>query len=172
MEGSSSPSSLKYNPITVRNEYGNSSRPWQMMLLGWESMLVEGPVNWITYDSSEHVTNISYTGAIGSMNADGDNYVLIGHEFYQQPDRFTVLPGQPGANASKALTEYPTYEDNASGEWYYNNETATNITEMVYILSDKGGAGSFGWKRKKRGAPAEIGISPDQGWASVDFKVF
>lgn len=32
MVGDNSPSALKYNPITVTTDYGNSSRPWGKML--------------------------------------------------------------------------------------------------------------------------------------------
>ena len=94
-------------------------------------MLLEESVNWITFDTSEHVTNISYSAEVGGMYPGGDNFVLIGHEFYQQPDRFTVLPGQKAVNSSRALTSLPSYETSQSGEWYYNNETVSNITEMV-----------------------------------------
>merc|ERR1711892_827897 len=101
---------------------------------------------------------------IGGMFGGDENYALIGHMFYQQPDRFTVLPGQKGVNASDALFEMPTYEDNANGEWYYNNETLTNKTEMVYLISDKG--------RSKRGVPSGEGSDPGSGWQGVEFTVF
>jgi hypothetical protein len=55
----SSPSSALYNGITVRNKYGNSSRPWGKMAKGWEALLLqeEGEPNWINFDTTEHVTN-------------------------------------------------------------------------------------------------------------------
>jgi hypothetical protein len=170
-----SPSSLRYNPITVRNKYGNSSRPWGMMLDGWEAMLLqeEGEPNWITFDSVEHVTNISYFASVSAMHPDSESYVLIGHEFYQAPDRFTVLEGQDGVNASEALTEYPTYADNESGEWFYTNETESNNTrsEMVYILSDKGDmGGGVGWRKKREAA--EVGTWATSNWHSAEFTVF
>jgi len=168
MDGAASPSSFRYNPTTVTNDNGNSSRPWGKMMNGWSSMLIEDTVNWITFDSVEHVTNISYTGSVSGMYGDDDNYVLIGHYFYQQPDRFTVLPGQKGINASDALTVYPTYDDNANGEWYYNNETAHNKTEMVYIISDKTTTG----RKRRATSPVEEGSSAGSGWQDIDFKVY
>ena len=36
-----SPSSALYNGITVRNKYGNSSRPWGKMAEGWEALLLQ-----------------------------------------------------------------------------------------------------------------------------------
>merc|ERR1712123_331444 len=148
----------------VKTDNGNSSRPWGKMLDGWSTLLLEDTVNWITFDTSEHVTNISYDGSVGGMFGGDENYALIGHMFYQQPDRFTVLPGQKGVNASDALFEMPTYEDNTNGEWYYNNETLTNKTEMVYLISDKG--------RSKRGVPSGEGSDPGSGWQGVEFTVF
>ena len=166
-----SPSSFRYNPITVRNKYGNSSRPWGMMLDGWEAMLLqeEGEPNWITFDSVEHVTNQSYSMSVSDMYPDSGSYVLIGHEFYQNPDRFTVLPGQGGVNASEALDAYPTYTDNESGEWFYTNETESDNTrgEMVYILSDKDGS-----SRRKKRATAEVGTIVANSWKTAQLQVF
>ena len=167
MVGENSPSALMYNPINFVNENGNSSRPWGKMAKGWEAMLPEGPVNWITFESSEHVTNQSYSISVNEMYADGGNYVLIGHKFYQSPDRFTILEGQAQVNASEALDTIPTYEDNESGEWYFNNETESGIAEMVYILSDKG---PIGWSRKKRSA--EVGNWGKDGWHKGQLNVY
>jgi len=168
-----SPSSALYNPITVRNKYGNSTRPWGKMAEGWEGLLLqeEGEPNWITFDTTEHVTNQSYTLSVGGMHEDGGNFVLIGHEFYQLPDMFTVLEGQAGVNASEALFDaYPTYDDNESGDWWFGNDTGKNETraEMVYILSDKG---QTGWARKKR-AVAEVGTWAQDDWHHAHLVVF
>ena len=87
--------------------------------------------------------------SVAGMHEGGGNFVLIGHEFYQLPDMFTVLEGQAGANSSEALfDDYPTYADNESGDWWFSNDTGKNETraEMVYILSDKG---QTGWARKR-----------------------
>ena len=167
MDGMSTASAIQYNGIKVENEFGSSVRSWQKMLgPGWEAMLPENTVNWITFESSEHVTNTSYTMKVNEMNAGGENYVLIGHKFYQQPDRFTVLKGQAQVNSTASLDAIPTYEDNKSGEWYFTNETKSgNGSELVYILSDKGLTG-----RKKR--QAEVGNWGKGGWMQVDFKVF
>jgi len=167
--GTSSPQSLKYNSILVKNDYGESSRPWGKMLEGWESLLVQEAdnVNWISFDGSEHVTNVSYHLSVSGMHEDGGNFVLIGHELYQEPDSFSVIEGQEG-NATEALDAYPTYDDNESGEWYFANKTDGNGTEMVYILSDKG---PTGWQRKKR-AVGEVGTWGADDWHHVDFKVY
>ena len=167
MDGLSTHSNMQYNGIKIENEFGSSVRSWQKMLgPGWEALLPENTVNWISFESSEHVTNISYTLKVNEMNADGgENYVLIGHKLYQSPDRFTVLEGQAQVNATEALDAIPTYE-NESGEWYFTNETESGISEMVYILSDKGPVSS----RKKRSA--EVGNWGKLGWHSVSYNVY
>ena len=165
MMGENAPSALQYNAVNFENDNGVSKRPWTTMLKGWEALLPEGPVNWLTFDSSEHVTNTSYEISVNEMHPGGDNYVLIGHKFYQTPDRFTVLNSQSKGNASASLEDYPTYEDNESGEWYFTNETKSgNGSEMVYILSDKGVT------RKKRSA--QIGTWGSGGWHHGTFRVF
>ena len=87
--GESSPSSLQYNSVLLKNNYGESIRPWGKMLKGWEALIVqeEDNVQWLSFDGSEHVTNISYHLQVSGMHEDGGNFVLIGHELYQEPDR-------------------------------------------------------------------------------------
>ena len=167
--GTSSPSALQYNSVLLKNNYGESIRPWGKMLKGWEALIVqeEDNVQWLSFDGSEHVTNISYHLQVSGMHEDGGNFVLIGHELYQEPDSFSVIEGQAG-NATDALSSYPTYADNESGEWYFANKTDGNGTEMVYILSDKG---QTDWGRKKR-AVGEVGTWGADDWHHADFKVY
>ena len=169
MQGLIAPSALQFLPATFRNENGNSTRNWGMMVNGWQGMLSSESVTWITFDNAA-VTNISYTFTVSDMHANGGNFALIGHEFYQQPDRFSVLNNAEPQNSSAALTAYPTYEDNDSGDWYYTNETEDGISRMVYIISDKGLSGSAGWKRKRRAA--EVGTAGTLGWHKGTFRVY
>ena len=167
MVGENSPTSLKYNAVTFTNKYGNSTRKWGKMLKGWEAMLVQDPEDpqWLTFDNNEHVTNISYDLSVSGFHPDGENYVLIGHHLYQEPDRFTVLPGQPLANSSDALSVYPTYTDNVNGDYYFANATDRNGTEMVYMLSGNAA-------RKKRSVTGELGTAGSGDWRSAQFKVY
>ena len=166
-----SPSSLKYNALTVSNDFGNSSRPWQAMSLNWAVLLPEGTVNWMSYDTAEHVTNISYAGHISGMHEGEGNHVLIGHKFYQLPDRFNVLAGQSSTNGTGSLSATPTYDTANSGEWHMEVDPETNKTEMVYIVSDKGPKGGS-CRRKKRGAIAAEGTWASQDSVNLNFKVF
>ena len=169
MNGNNSPEAIKYNAINIENEYGSTSRAWEKMLgPGWEAILPEGPINWITFDSSEHVTNTSYSIQVNEMHADGGNYILIGHKFYQSPDRFTILEGASQVNASEALDAIPSYETSESGQWYFNNETDNGISEMVYILSDKGPTGTMSIKKRS----ADVGSWGKEGWHKGIFNVF
>merc|ERR1719483_1010979 len=169
--GTNSPSSLKYNGMVLKNNYGETTRPWAHMLEGWEAIIVQEDdnVQWLSFEGSEHVTNVSYDLSVSGMHADGGNFVLIGHDLYQEPDSFSVIDGQEG-NATDALSDYPTYDDNESGEYYFANKTVGNGTEMVYILSDKG---PTGWQRKKRAtATGEAGTWGADDWHHAKFKVY
>ena len=173
MGAATAPSSLKYNSLTVTNDYGNSSRPWQSMDLNWAVLLPEGTVNWMSYDTAEHVTNISYTGTLSGMHEGEGNHVLVGHKFYQLPDRFNVLAGQTATNGTAALDAPPTYDTAMSGEWYMEVDPETNKTDMIYIVSDKGPRdGGGGWGRRKRGAVAVPGTYASDDIAKLEFKVF
>ena len=159
-----STSSLKYNTMTVSNEGGNSTRKWAKMLEGWWALLPEGPVNWISFDHNEHLTNVSYSMSVDNMEAEGDNYILYGHKFYQEPERFTLFQGQD-ANSSASLDDVPTYEDNIHGDWFLTNSTTGNGTEMVYLVSDKDSQ-----ERRKKRATGDIG-----SWntaRSIQFRVY
>ena len=167
MGGSSSPYALQFNNVIFKNDFGNSTRLWAHMLEGWHGLLPESTVNWLLFQSSEHVTNISYTINVNGMRGDGE-YVLIGHEFYQEPDRFTVLNSGSQTNKTGALTELPTYDTAESGDWYFTNETDSGLNELVYILSDKGPV-----SRKKRGSEGSVeGVDTTKGWHAGTFNVF
>ena len=61
------------------------------MLEGWQALVAEDGVNWITFDTSEHVSNISYTISISEDSTKEGDFLLIGHRLYQDPDSFQVL---------------------------------------------------------------------------------
>ena len=158
--------SLKYNTMTMVNEYGNSTRAWSKKKKGWYSILPQGPVNWFNFDNNEHVTNVSYSMSVDGMQPDNGNYMIYGHKLYQDPERITLIPGTTPVNAS-SLTQIPNYEDNVHGDWFLTNETASgNGTELTYIISDKTSS------RKKRAVPGELGTQPAGQKKSVEFLVY
>merc|ERR1711983_607715 len=93
------------------------------MLEGWDMLIPQGPVNWLSFDNNEHVTNISYSMDVFGMDPDSGNYMLFGHQLTQEPDRFALKPGQPAENASASLADYPTYDSAVNGDWFMTNST-------------------------------------------------
>ena len=159
--------SLKYNTMTMVNEYGNSTRAWSKKKKGWYSILPQSTVNWFNFDNNEHVTNVSYSMSVDAMDPDNGNYMVYGHKLYQNPERITLLPGQAPENASASLTDIPTYEDNVHGDWFLTNETESGQGyELTFLISDKTTS------RKKRAVPGEVGTQPAGQKKSVDFTVY
>ena len=140
------PSSLLFNKVVASNQYGTSERVWMDMFEGWQALLPQGPVNKITFDTAEHLTNISYVISGYGMH-EGENYIILGHDLNQQPDRFKIVDDKE-TNSSASLLNPPTFDTTENGDWYFNNETGTATHEMLYILSSKGTGRKNNWKKR------------------------
>ena len=154
MMGSSSPTAFKFNHITVENAHGNSTRKWGKMLEGWETLLAQSEINWISFDGGSHVTNISYEMTVDGFDPDSGNYILLGHRLTQEPDGITLFSSQEAVNASGSLDAIPTYDTAVNGDWFLTNRTdGNNGTEIIFMLSDKESG------RKRRAVSGEVGTS-------------
>ena len=168
------PTSLQYVDLHVTNKWGKSIRPWGMMMEGWEALLPQmEDANLLAFDSVEHVTNISYRFDVYGMHK-GENYMMMGHDLYQDPDRFTILNDKE-TNSSASLTSMPTYADNVNGDWFWTNNTGTKLSKVVYLLSSKGSGLSNNWRKRRQAEEAERtgddGNWPSNGVASGVFRV-
>ena len=167
------PSSLNYVGMTITNKWGQSQRPWMMMGEGWAALLPQDTsANLIAFNSVEHVTNISYRFDVYGMHS-GENYMLMGHDLFQEPDRFTIL-GNKETNSSSSLAAMPTFDTAENGEWYYTNNTGTAFKKIVYMLSSKG-SGLQNWWKKREAVESERtgdeGNWPSNGVATGVFRV-
>ena len=158
------PSSLEANKIVITNQYGQSERQFLWLGRGWEALLPQGPVNKLAFNTAEHLTNISYYIEAFGMHT-GENFLILGHDLTQQPDRFNIFDNSL-SNYSASLQSPPTFENSENGDWYFNNETGTPLSEVQYIFSSKGQGRSNWWKKR---ATEESQRSGDLGvWTQND----
>ena len=144
---SPAPTSLLYNKVVVSNKYGSEDRVWMDMFEGWQALLPQGPLNKLTFDTVEHLVNISYKIEGYGMHQ-GENYLLLGHDLFQQPDRFKIIDDEE-KNSTASLESPPTFDTAENGDWFFNNETGNAGTyEMQYILSSKGSGRKNNWRKR------------------------
>ena len=168
-----SPSSLKYVNLEITNQWGTSVRPWGKMMEGWEALLPqEDGGNLLAFSTVEHVTNISYAYSAFGMHS-GENFLLLGHDLYQDPDRFTIGSSNQETNSSASLPAMPTFADNENGDWFWTNDTGTRLSKVVYLLSSKGDGLSNKWKRSadETERTGDEGNWPSNGVSSGQFRV-
>ena len=168
------PSSMLYTKLNIKTRYGEVERPWLKMTEGWEALLVQdSAVNFLSFKTSEHLTNISYRFNVYGMHQ-GENYVLMGHELMQIPDRFTIMDNNE-VDANSSLAEMPTYQTAENGQWFFSNKTETEEAKVVYILSSKGGGLTNQWRRRREVEETErtgdYNNWPANGLASGVFRV-
>jgi len=167
------PTSLKYVDLSITNKWGVSMRPWLHMAEGWMALLPQDPSpNLLAFQSVEHVTNISYEFEVYGMHK-GENYLLMGHDLYQDPDRFTIVDNKE-TNSSSSLAEMPTYATAENGEWFFSNNTGTPYSKIVYLLSSKGNGLQNWWKKREAEETERTGDDgnwPENGVATGYFKV-
>ena len=168
------PSSMLYTKLSIKTRYGEIDREWLKMTEGWQALLVEdSAVNFLSFKTSEHLTNISYKFNVFGMHK-GENYVLMGHELMQIPDRFTIMDNTD-VEANSSLPAMPTYETAENGQWFFSNKTDTEDAKVVYILSSKGGGLTNLWRRKREAEETErtgdYNNWPSNGLASGVFRV-
>ena len=128
------PDSLLYNPVHVTTEYGNDTIFWRKKDIthkaGWNGIFPQGTAIKLEWQNHTEMTNISYE--MGVWQLDGDNrYVLIQHEFNQEPDGVGIVPGQSVAFINESLLAIPD-ETAINGEFNWENDTLT----LTYVLSN------------------------------------
>ncbi|KAI8520669.1 hypothetical protein Bbelb_004230 [Branchiostoma belcheri] len=126
------PSSLLNRNTWFENEFGRAHSTWQIKRMthgnGWMVDLVEGQNYKMTFEDSEHITNISYTGTFFDLE-DGD-YLIITHELSQKPDRFSVIEGD---DRDGLLSPIDPVAD-SHGDWYFDE--STNV--FSYLVKGEG----------------------------------
>ena len=168
------PTSMHFNKMLVKNQWGNSTRLWMDMVDGWNALLPQGPLNLLTFDTVEHLTNISYDVAAYGMHK-GENYLIVGHDLVQQPDRFNILINKE-TNDTGSLDSPPTFDNSENGNWYFTNETGGPKSQIQYIFSSKGSLAKQSWWKKREtqvtDRSGDLGVWPQNDIAIGKFSVF
>lgn len=81
----------------------------------------------ISFDRSQHLTNISYSMTITEMKP--TDYAYIKHTFYQVPDSFATGNGRRNSTVS-----LPNPSSDKHGDWYYTEAEQ----EMTYLVKGTG----------------------------------
>lgn len=96
---------------------------------GFLPLNTKDPVD-ISFDRSEHLTNISYSMTISEMK--DTDYAYIKHTFLQIPDAFST--GTGNTNGSVALPDPSTGKH---GDWYWKESEQ----EMIYLVKGENEGG-------------------------------
>ncbi|XP_067947416.1 fibrocystin-L-like [Watersipora subatra] len=145
------PASLDFKNALLTTEHGTSFAPWLKKRLthpfGWMVMLMGHTTYNLTYENGGHFTNTSNTGVFYMFN--DTDYVIMGQQLYQRPDRFQVAAGPLSEGSENELT----YEDNVHGDWHLSDELM-----FTYLVSGKTSV-----------AKRSLGYGNDK---SINFRVF
>ena len=127
------PDSLLYNPVIVTTVHGNDSLIWRKKDIthkaGWNGLFPQQTVLQLEWQNHTEMTNITYELSTWQLD-DVDKYVLIKHDFNQEPDGVGILPGQSAMFINQSLASVPD-ETAFNGEFYWENGTYS----LTYILS-------------------------------------
>ena len=100
--------------------------------------------------------------------------LLMGHDLYQDPDRFTIGNTNKETNSSGSLDAMPTFADNENGDWFWTNDTGTRLSKVVYLLSSKGNGLENWWKKRSADETERTGDEgnwPSNGVSTGNFRV-
>uniref|UniRef100_A0AAV2K2L6 G8 domain-containing protein n=1 Tax=Knipowitschia caucasica TaxID=637954 RepID=A0AAV2K2L6_KNICA len=123
------PSSIAGHDTLLSNQFGGSSVPYMKKrmthTLGWMALLPSDMTYMWSFDDAEHITNISYTATFYGFKP--SEFVIIGHNFTQSPDRFHVVDNRNGSAAPLSFSQ------NQNGDWYFHKED----NSLYYMVSGK-----------------------------------
>ncbi|KAM7317037.1 hypothetical protein ACRRTK_023339 [Alexandromys fortis] len=116
-----SPVSLLEKDVVLSDSFGTSIVPFQKKRLthmsGWMALIPNANhINWY-FKGVEHLTNISYTSTFYGFKE--EDYVIISHNFTQNPDMFNVVDMRNGS--SNPLS----WNTSKNGDWHLEANTST-----------------------------------------------
>ncbi|XP_051699933.2 fibrocystin-L isoform X2 [Oryctolagus cuniculus] len=123
------PSSLLEKDVVLSDSFGTSIVPFQKKRLthmsGWMALIPNANhINWYFKDV-DHITNISYTSTFYGFKE--EDYVIISHNFTQNPDMFNVIDMRNGS--SNPLS----WNTSKNGDWHLEANTST----LYYLVSGR-----------------------------------
>ncbi|MBZ3876694.1 Fibrocystin-L [Sciurus carolinensis] len=124
-----SPVSLLEKDVVLSDSFGTSIIPFQKKRLthtsGWMALIPNANhINWY-FKGVDHVTNISYTSTFYGFKE--EDYVIISHNFTQNPDMFNVIDMRNGS--SNPLN----WNTSKNGDWHLEANTST----LYYLVSGR-----------------------------------
>ncbi|XP_023386544.1 fibrocystin-L-like, partial [Pteropus vampyrus] len=124
-----SPVSLLEKDVVLSDSFGTSIVPFQKKRLthmsGWMALIPNAKhINWY-FKGVDHITNISYTSTFYGFKE--EDYVIISHNFTQNPDMFNVIDMRNGS--SNPLN----WNSSKNGDWHLEANTST----LYYLVSGR-----------------------------------
>ncbi|XP_036904303.1 fibrocystin-L isoform X2 [Sturnira hondurensis] len=124
-----SPVSLLEKDVVLSDSFGTSIVPFQKKRLthmsGWMALIPNAKhINWY-FKGVDHITNISYTSTFYGFKE--EDYVIISHNFTQNPDMFNVIDMRNGS--SNPLS----WNTSKNGDWHLEPNTST----LYYLVSGR-----------------------------------
>ncbi|XP_038540797.1 fibrocystin-L isoform X3 [Canis lupus familiaris] len=124
-----SPVTLLEKDVVLSDSFGTSIVPFQKKRLthmsGWMALIPNAKhINWYFKDV-DHITNISYTSTFYGFKE--EDYVIISHNFTQNPDMFNVIDMRNGS--SNPLS----WNTSKNGDWHLEANTST----LYYLVSGR-----------------------------------
>ncbi|XP_073925166.1 fibrocystin-L isoform X4 [Castor canadensis] len=124
-----SPVSLLEKDVVLSDSFGTSIVPFQKKRLthmsGWMALIPNANhINWY-FKGVDHITNISYTSTFYGFKE--EDYVIISHNFTQNPDMFNVIDMRNGS--SNQLS----WNTSRNGDWHLEANTST----LYYLVSGR-----------------------------------
>nr|XP_034372677.1 fibrocystin-L [Arvicanthis niloticus] len=124
-----SPVSLLEKDVVLSDSFGTSIVPFQKKRLthmsGWMALIPNANhINWY-FKGVEHLTNISYTSTFYGFKE--EDYVIISHNFTQNPDMFNVVDMRNGS------TNPLNWNSSKNGDWHLEANTST----LYYLVSGR-----------------------------------
>ncbi|KAJ0054901.1 hypothetical protein NL108_007111 [Boleophthalmus pectinirostris] len=124
-----SPTSLAGHNVLMSNKHGSSVVPYMKKRmthkLGWMALLPSKDTFLWSFIDGEQITNISYVSTYYGFKP--DEYIIMGHNFTQSPDRFHIVDVRNGSSAPLSFSQ------NENGDWYFDE--SNNI--LYYMVSGK-----------------------------------
>ncbi|KAM5281038.1 fibrocystin-L [Ctenodactylus gundi] len=124
-----SPASLLEKDVVLSDSFGTSIVPFQKKRLthmsGWMALIPNANhINWYFKDV-DHISNISYTSTFYGFKE--EDYVIISHNFTQNPDMFSVIDMRNGSPNPL------NWNTSKNGDWHLEANTNT----LYYLVSGR-----------------------------------
>ncbi|XP_058524528.1 fibrocystin-L isoform X1 [Ochotona princeps] len=150
------PASLLEKDVVLSDSFGTSIVPFQKKRLthmsGWMALIPNANhINWYFKDV-DHISNISYTSTFYGFKE--EDYVIISHNFTQNPDMFNVIDMRNGSSGPLS------WNSSKNGDWHLEANTST----LYYLVS--------GRNDLHQNQPVSATLEPDVKDVIINFQAY